>query len=587
MENIRNDLLRKNSIDAYCKMITFFEDPIRTNIDDVIESLDEELQNKLICELNALRQFYKENRNLYDEEYKYGQAIIWQEVLFAYNSMVVASQKIANGTLCPDISNYSIAAKDIARVLNYYAEMQIALSNLEQVLGVDRFLDRISRTTFDVLEEMLKKEKSDIEEKTNRYKSFFQQKWNTTNIHKLIRHKLVSPDNENQICDLSQSGCKELILFVIDGFGYSQYLWNRGCDINRKNYTFNENIFYWMSRENLSHEYILGSSYITDTGAGLAQIFLGQMPGETGIIASKIWKRGGEKTFYSAKTISPIEYDSLFLYKNSITDIISLYEKPVTVYYCSKYQEPPSGFSKCIFKSANIKQVLPSERVFSILLDDISAGEETGLKVVYLTGIDNSGHTMGAYSNFERYEHQKISYLFRNFLIELANNNPSYFDGTRSILITADHGMFESSKKIISRTEITDYLSNAGINHVKQVENNRAMLFYNEGFNTNKEIKTCLEQFFKEKQLHVEVQDKDVDSYSHCLDNCEYGLMPDLIARFVGEGLFYTNLHHNAHLLHFGGHGGYSIDEVFVPLIEIPLDEKLFNTIQKRFLSRK
>lgn len=63
--------------------------------------------------------------------------------------------------------------------------------------------------------------------------------------------------------------------------------------------------------------------------------------------------------------------------------------------------------------------------------------------------------------------------------------------------------------------------------------------------------------------------------------------MPDIVARFVGEGLFYSNPQANEHLLHFGGHGGYSVDEVFVPLIEVNLNNELLEKIKKRFLSRK
>lgn len=164
MEEIRNCLLRSKNLAAYRDIISFFEDPIHTNIDDIAKHLDEEIRNETICKLNEARYTYKENRKSYDEEYRFGQALIWQEVLIAYNKMVSTSEKITNIHLCPDLTNYSVALKEIDRLLSCYAEMQIALSNLEQVLGVDRFLDRVSGMTFDVLEELLSAVKINIEE---------------------------------------------------------------------------------------------------------------------------------------------------------------------------------------------------------------------------------------------------------------------------------------------------------------------------------------------------------------------------------------------------------------------------------------
>lgn len=587
MEHLRNRLLQNGDVDGCYAIISFLKDPIHNSIEQVAEKTVSEKKELVTSELEKIRRLFSDDRAAYEQEYKFGQAIIWQEVLKAYQQMINLSKKIDECQLCPDSMNYSIATKAIYDLLEFYAEMQGTLSNLENVLGVDRFLDHVSGTTFDVLESILVKTKQVVEMKTERYKSVFQSKWNTTQVNKVIRHKLLLRDTNNQVCDLIQGECEQVILFVIDGFGFSQYLWNKGFGAQRQNYTFDENIFRWLSCENLAKELVLGSSFVTDTGAGLAQIYLGQVSGETGIIASKVKTHATKNAFIATKTIPSAEFDELFNYKNSITDLVAMEGKPSVIYYCSRYQEPPSGFSKCIFKSASVQSILPAERVFSVLLGDIMAGEKSGLQVVYFTGIDNSGHTMGAYSKFERYEHQKVGYLFRNLLIELAINLPDLFDGRRSVLITADHGMFESSKKIVSRRELSDYLYAYGIKGVKLVENNRAMLFYNEGHNTDEEIVLLANQFFAGKNLMVDVQSKKSEAFSQCLAGCDEKIMPDIVARFVGEGLFYSNPQANEHLLHFGGHGGYSVDEVFVPLIEVNLNDELLGKIKKRFLSRK
>ena len=194
---------------------------------------------------------------------------------------------------------------------------------------------------------------------------------------------------------------------------------------------------------------------------------------------------------------------------------------------------------------------------------------------------------LGAYSSFEKQEHIRIDYLLRNFLIELAFKLPELFDGHRSIYITADHGMFESSKIMVPRQEIINYLNSCGARNVRLVENNRAMLFYNEGQADTEEISILLKDYFRSKNLQIDVQTAKDKEFSGCLGtDTTSSALPDIIARFVGEGLFYSNPNANGHLLHFGGHGGYSVDEVFVPLLEIPLDSELLRCINNRFLSK-
>ena len=330
-----------------------------------------------------------------------------------------------------------------------YTKMQIALSDLEETLGVDRFLDRVSEGSFTVLKELLYCAKELVERKTEKYKEQFQSIYNTTNIAAIIAHSLIRMDEDNPVCDQLIGGNEQVILFVVDGFGFCQYLWNRGIDSKQQSFTFRENLFDWLSRNYLSKELVLGSSFVTNTGAGLAQIYLGQPSSATGIIASKIKKKNSAPQYLETKRMDNNQFISTFTCPNSITDIVSTYRTTPIVYYCSKYTDSLSGFSRSIFKSADVKPVLPSERVFSVVLEDMQNGQTEGLQIVYLTSIDNSGHTMGAYSGFERQEHKKIDLLLRNFIIELAYQMPELFNGRRSILLTADHGMYESSKRII------------------------------------------------------------------------------------------------------------------------------------------
>ena len=96
-----------------------------------------------------------------------------------------------------------------------------------------------------------------------------------------------------------------------------------------------------------------------------------------------------------------------------------------------------------------------------------------------------------------------------------------------------------------------------------------------------------MKDYFRSKNLLINVQTINDKEFSDCFGIATSSLTrPDIVARFVGEGLFYSNPNTNEHLLHFGGHGGYSVDEVFVPLLEIPLNSELLRCINNRFLSK-
>lgn len=360
----------------------------------------------------------------YNVAIRFGQVVIWEEVLAAFLKMTDLRNRIHQVGLIPNIQRYAEVKDDLSKILTLYASMQGTLTDLEDILGVDRFLDRVSEETFVVLNEILAESKKYIEDKCEPLKNKFIEEWNTTNVFDAITHKLIDKKVDNQICDQLTGSCQQVILFVIDGLGYCQYLWKKSVATKFENYTFDENIFNWLNKTNSSKELILGSSYITDTAAGLAQIFLGDFPRVTGIISSKVHDRTSSANFIATKSISVDDFNQMFYCNNSITDVVSSCGYDTKVYYCSRYQSPPSGFSNSIFKSGNVEQILPPERVFSVVLDAVKNGMDSGLQVIYLTGIDNLGHTTGAYSAFEKYEHLKIDKLLRNFLIELAFNFP-------------------------------------------------------------------------------------------------------------------------------------------------------------------
>lgn len=580
---IREYFIENNLIREYHDIQTFLQNPFK-GICESTEAVLNEINEKDFVQLVV--EWFKNSPHDYRDKVILGQVVIWQEVLNAFNELLNVENILNNMHLVFFENDYLKSCEQVNKVLELYADAKVAITKLETHLGVDRYLDRVSQADFHLL---LKKFDS-IHQLTERilcdYKILYTKIWNTTNIYDISIHKLIRRNMENQVCSLLQSKKKKMILFIIDGFGMGQYFWSKKVVPQNSNLAYSNNIFAWLKNEGLSSEYTLGAPLITDTAAGISQIFIGKTAKDTRIISSTLKKAGNNK-IVPVKKLEQSEFISIVdtNYTSLTTDVLSE-KNHLKIYYCSKYDESHiSGFSKYVFGSGEVRSIIPAERVFSFLRDDMKSDTE-GMIVVYITSIDNSGHVMGSFSQFERYEHEKINMLFKNFLIEIVNSNPEVFDGGTSIVLTADHGMTESYRINISKFEILDSLKPL---HVRPwiVEANRAEFLYDIAEEDINRCKETLKIFFGEKNIDVLVLSKGDDLYDTFMPNLDSSFIntvPSIIIMFISEGIFYSR-DVDENLMHFGGHGGHSIDEVFVPLINIELNKKLKEAITKRFLS--
>ena len=587
LSDIRTYLIKNNNIDKCYEIIEYLNKPTEDKLQKLIEF--KEICNFGIDATSCLEdclKIFATSPEEYRAKFIFAQNIIWTEIVKCAEIVMENTQKMKKQQVLNYGNDYLKAVEQVEKLCRIYAETQARISELEDILGVDRYLDKISADDLSVLNCLLEEQAEVLNSITSEYRYKFQTQWNLTQIRNILFHKLVTPDFENQICSMLPGMQKRSIVFVVDGFGMCQYLWNKSMWKGNKFLTFKENIFSWLSKEHCMTELVLGSGHVSDTASGLGQIFSGYSGAETGIIASKLSKNG---TLYETKKVSSSSFDGVFnISMNSLPKTFDSLGYKSDVFYCSRYDENVSGFSKYLFNGANVISVTPSERVFSLIKDEIIEKQDWNLKFVYITNIDNSGHTVGAFSKFEKYEHQKMNTLFKNFLIELAMDAPELFDGKTSIMLTADHGMAESAKKMISRFDIKNVLEHIGIFNATLIENNRAMLVY--GI-CQSVMETCvlkLVEYFKNKGITVDISCRGTNAYKKLFGDGDKAdiIRPDIVLRLIGNGLFYSNRYVNLHLLHYGGHGGYSTVESFVPLLDITLNPILLDKIKKRFLDR-
>lgn len=580
---IRTQLLKKGYVKEYEDLIQYMKNPY-SMLDDNTEKVLTEFG--YIHFADRIRKLFDNSREKYRDSIAVGQVILWEKYLNAYNELTNTKKIIDNIDPVVYRTNYKKATEQVFRVLKEYSNAKAAITKLENELGVDRYLDHVSEEEFEFLVSEFNSLHRIVEGKLKTYKILFTENWNTSNIYNILIHRMIRSNMNNQVCSMFSTGKDKTILFIIDGFGMVQYFWSEQVVPLNKNYSYSENIFEWLSRNSLSDEYILGAPFITDTAAGISQIFIGKTSKDTRIFSSTVKKEGnpgviGVKSEYQSDFMKIVNTE----YNSFTVDIASQFEE-MKIYYCSRYDsDHVSGFSKYVFDSADVRSIIPSERVFSFLKEDMSL-KKTGVTVTYITNIDNSGHVMGSFSQFERYEHEKINMLLKNFLVDLAKSQQEAFDGKTSILLTADHGMTESYKINISRKNIMDVIHGIHEHAGKIIEANRALFIYDVTSGGIEKSKGALKKYFEEKNIDALVLSKEDELFDEFMPDETSTYMnttPDISISLISEGIFYSK-DVKENLMHFGGHGGHSVDEVFVPAINIELNEELLHAIRSRFI---
>lgn len=563
----RKSLIQSKNWEEYRNILDFMENPKYSG----------DIQNDGLFKM--LFDFYNNFRSDYKVNILEGQCEIWNTFINTYSVLEKISDKIDRSNITYYDNDYRNSSKEVISLLDYLAEVYKEIYIFEETMGIDRFLSVIN--TFEI--DILNKKVIEIRVKLNKilidYKYLFVEKYGNFNVPKVILNSFGIDGNMTNISrNFSQSNNKALLI-LIDGMGFSQYLWNQKLSKSKNRVTYSENILSWLKNNELINEnFILGSSYVSDTGAGLSQIFSGELPNNTNVISSKfsdgnylIDIKRTEKEYYLEKIISNYKYRS-FLGEAKKNNIMT------KVYYGSQYSENP--FAKYCFGETEVVEVANSERIFSLIFDDWNSKSSTEKEfdVIYYSNIDNKGHTTGAFTSFEYHEYQKFNLLFTNFIIQLAISSQELFNGQTSIYITADHGMAESSKKNIDRVKLTELLKQDNP-QIRVIENNRAVLVY--GINDIDKCVVTIEKFMDENKCNCIIKTKNDDLINRIYGKSKY--VPDIIVSLEDEGLF-LGKSVNQFLYHFAGHGGLGIEEVFVPMIEIKLTEKMLEMIKQRYL---
>lgn len=550
---------------------------------DNLENFDNvELRKIAIAHLHDA---YCKDPQKFGEIFRDGQYIIWSYTFKCAENLVAIEETVNQIKYSAKKDNYPNSCEVVKKYLSLLAESYKELTLLERTLGVDRYLAVTGlKMDIEILHDFLRKIRNLCNDRIDETIIEFQLKWNISSIAKIIMKMLGNKIEENSITNSFNSNQDRVIFLLLDGFGYTQYLWYLSGIRERKSATYSMNLFEWLSQfEEFNDSRILASTLVTDTGSAISTIFSGELPSSSGIFASKMSNGSRLVNVKQPKnndlrTVAK-KYPNTFL--SNLTGVRICVLDGAGGYNDRSF----ASFSELIYSNFERIPTTPSERIFIKILDKINGFSEKQLYIGYLPLIDTTGHSIGSFTSFESYEYEKLNILLVDFLLKLAYTKKELFDNNTTIVITADHGMFETSSKKISLNELKTVFSDNNLPSPFIIIDNRAILFYGISFNNICQSKKVVQEFLEKKGIIGKVL-IGTDELMNNLWNSHNSHCPRMVLLIKGDGIGIQR-DMDEKLLHHGGHGGCSCEEVFVPFITIVLSPSLYNHLINHFAKLK
>jgi hypothetical protein len=242
-------------------------------------------------------------------------------------------------------------------------------------------------------------------------------------------------------------------------------------------------------------------------------------------------------------------------------------------------------------KQGLVKRVRQADRIFAEALPEVLAWEskpkQKHLALLYYPLIDHSGHGCGPYTQFQTAELNKLNFVFAHFLVDMARQAEELFDGRTSVIVTADHGMFESASTVVSHRTIRYALGGkSACQGMSFVYDNRAMYIYGVDASNLETVRRDLTEYFGANKLHINVSTRKDPLVRDLLcgpDSPCAANYPDIVLQFYGPGVFYYDEDLPSHMFLYGAHGGANVEETFVPLMHFTLTRDVAAGLKRFF----
>jgi hypothetical protein len=563
--------------------------------------------NQLVIDgiIAALHNLYEEDQTRYRQAFGRNQALLWGNIIKAHREIATIEMSLPAANLLIDSSDWISSCREVTAILKVLSDAYAVLSKFEETLGVDRYLgSKVISPDLDSIHNRIRIIRDRIQNLLSNTSDIFLRQWNLSQITPIILNSLGISKIPASLTSYFPQNLENVIFILVDGLGYTQFRWLLKTIALHTVSPLATNIFGWLDQRKAFNEtYILASNLISVTGGCLPTIYTGSLPRKTGIFGSHSLIEGntlnilkGQVIGYNSKSLSTKEISEIF-YKNtnqlipSICDIAlqnGIYTSVIHGGAGNFYPFLKYTYGERINKSGKYSQVPQADRVFSQTVQLMSEhnwqDSKKNLFLIYYPAVDSSGHPCGPYTQFQSTELAKLNFLFTHFLIDLVENFRHLFDGKTAIFISADHGMYESSSTVINDRIIRQASNGLLTDDVKIVHENRACYIYGIQPDDLELVQTRLVDYFSTNNIPINVYTKHNGLINDLLfdPNSPYSNhFPDILLQFYGTGIFFHKENLESHMFLYGAHGGCSIDEIFVPLIYLPLTYDLAENLAR------
>jgi type I phosphodiesterase/nucleotide pyrophosphatase len=565
-------------------------------------NVDFSAQGWIEAVIDALYELYKNNPERYRSNINRFHGVVWTYLGETYSQLNEIQEHIPVDNLI-DKTNFLDATKKIKLSLLSISKSYSSLTKLEKSLGIDRYFGGLLlKDDNEILHSKVKEIKDITHANLVAARDVFLLNWNLSNIHSIIL-RLLNLAEADYMTQYFPNNQERVIFLLIDALGFTQLRWFMDTAGQATVQTsISSNIFQWLNdNSRIKDEFILASNLISITGSCLPTIFNGALPRDTGIIGSYMIMEGHHLNILHGKGLN--QDDQL-----PKKEIEKIYRRNINI-DLKPFPEIAfnSGVDVQVFHGGTMGfkplaeytygSLVKNKRVFSIDLADRIFAEASSfvqgwdnsnnqkkLAVFYYPLIDSHGHGSGPYTQFQTAALMKLNFVLAHFLIDLAISNPKVFDGKTSLIITADHGMYESSKNAVNDKLVQEILGGKiKCKDMKFVYDNRAMHLYGIPESEIEINRRLLVEYFANNKIQISVITRNDDIFRTLIyNNNKFPQnLPDIILQFYGVGVFYHDQNLPAHRFLYGAHGGLSVEEIFVPFFRYVLTPDLADGLRR------
>ena len=183
MKELRIKLISDKNLTLAYEVVRFFDSPTELLYEKLCSSIGPiEGNTYLSNELRRCLLMYESNRQKYNEEILFAQKVIWDEIISCADFVIRKTELVKSISAFLHRDNYKKAMEQVYLCCNIISELQARISKLEDILGIDRYLDTVCEEDIKVIVQFLDEATTYLDVLSGDYKNYISREVESINI---------------------------------------------------------------------------------------------------------------------------------------------------------------------------------------------------------------------------------------------------------------------------------------------------------------------------------------------------------------------------------------------------------------------